>query len=82
MDQPLGFTVPGNSRLVCRLRCSLYGLKQFPHAWFGHFNSTFIQFGMPRRKAYHFVFFHHSSTNQRLFLVVYVEDIVINEGDT
>lgn len=27
MDQPPGFTVPGNSILVCQPYCSLYGLK-------------------------------------------------------
>jgi hypothetical protein len=31
MDQPPGFTIPGSSNLVCRLRRSLYGLKQSPH---------------------------------------------------
>ncbi|XP_058784708.1 secreted RxLR effector protein 161-like [Vicia villosa] len=44
MDQSPGFTIPGNSRLLCRLRRSLYGLKQSPCAWFGRFSSALIQF--------------------------------------
>jgi hypothetical protein len=48
MDQRPSFTIPGNSRLVCRLRRTLYGLKQSPRAWFGHFSSALIQFGMTR----------------------------------
>ncbi|GAU43000.1 hypothetical protein TSUD_188740 [Trifolium subterraneum] len=58
MDQPPGFTLPGNSRLVCRLRRSLYGLKQSPRAWFGRFSSALIQFddpdGIQRLKAHLF----------------------------
>ena len=30
MEQPLGFVAQGESSLVCKLRCSLYGLKQSP----------------------------------------------------
>ena len=30
MEQPLGFVVQGESGLVCKLRRSLYGLKQSP----------------------------------------------------
>ncbi|KAK2353155.1 putative mitochondrial protein [Trifolium repens] len=81
MDQPLGFTIPGNSKLVCRLRRSLYGLKQSPRAWFGRFSSALIQFGMTRCEADHSVFFLHSSAGQRIFLVVYVDDIVITGDD-
>ena len=40
MEQPPGFVVQGESALVCRLRYSLYGLKQFPQAWFGWFSSV------------------------------------------
>ena len=35
MEQPHGFVTQGESGLVCRLRRSLYGLKQSPRAWFG-----------------------------------------------
>ncbi|RVW88050.1 Retrovirus-related Pol polyprotein from transposon RE2 [Vitis vinifera] len=34
MEQPPGFVAQGESGLVCRLRRSLYGLKQSPRAWF------------------------------------------------
>ena len=46
MDQSPDFTVSSDSRLVCRLRHSLYGLKQSPRAWFGCFSSTLLEFGM------------------------------------
>ncbi|RVW17843.1 Retrovirus-related Pol polyprotein from transposon RE2 [Vitis vinifera] len=46
MEQPPGFVAQGESGLVCRLRRSLYGLKQSPRAWFGRFSSVVQEFGM------------------------------------
>ncbi|PHU29914.1 hypothetical protein BC332_02007 [Capsicum chinense] len=37
MEQPPGFVAQGKSGLVCGLLRSLYGLKQSPRVWFGHF---------------------------------------------
>ncbi|KAK1632904.1 hypothetical protein QYE76_007219 [Lolium multiflorum] len=34
MDQPEGFVVPGKEDLVCKLKRSLYGLKQSPRQWY------------------------------------------------
>ena len=37
MEQLPGFVAQGESSLVCKLRRSLYDLKQSPRAWFDHF---------------------------------------------
>ncbi|RVX18211.1 Retrovirus-related Pol polyprotein from transposon RE2 [Vitis vinifera] len=81
MEQPLGFVAQGESGLVCRLRRSLYDLKQSPRAWFGRFSSVVQEFGMLRSTADHSVFYHHNSLGQCIYLVVYVDDIVITGSD-
>jgi len=62
------------SELVCRLRKSLYGLKQFSKAWFAKFSNVVQQFGMTRSEADHLVFYCHSSV-ECIYLVIYVDDI-------
>ncbi|RVW95348.1 Retrovirus-related Pol polyprotein from transposon RE2 [Vitis vinifera] len=81
MEQPSGFVAQGESGLVCRLRRSLYGLKQSPRAWFSRFSSVVQEFGMLRSTADHSVFYHHNSLGQCIYLVVYVDDIVITGSD-
>nr|KYP45441.1 Retrovirus-related Pol polyprotein from transposon TNT 1-94 [Cajanus cajan] len=82
MNQPPGFIASGETHLVCRLRRSLYGLKQSPRAWFGRFSSALIEFGMTRCEADHSVFFLHSSSRICIYLVVYVDDIIITGDDS
>ena len=79
IKQPPGFVAKGESGLVCKLRCSLYGLK--PRAWFSRFSSVVKEFGMIRSAADHSVFYHHSSTGQCIYLIVYVDDIIITGSD-
>ena len=62
MEQPLGFVTHGESDLVCKLRRSLYGLKQSPQAWFSRFSSIVQEFGMIQSTADHSFFYHHTST--------------------
>ncbi|RVW50126.1 Retrovirus-related Pol polyprotein from transposon TNT 1-94, partial [Vitis vinifera] len=68
MEQPPGFVAQGESGLVCRLRRSLYGLKQSPRAWFSRFSSVVQEFGMLRSTADHSVFYHHNSLGQCIYL--------------
>lgn len=76
-----GLVAQEDSRLVCKLRRSLYGLKQSPRVWFGCFRAVVQQFGMIQTKADHSVFYRHSSYGKHIFLIVYVDDIVITGDD-
>ena len=66
---------------MCRLRRSLYGLKQSPRAWFDRFSSVVQEFGMLCSTTDHLVFYHHNFSGQCIYLVVYVDDIVITGSD-
>ena len=46
IEQPPGFVAQGESGLICKLRRSLYGLKQSPQASFNRFSSVVQEFGM------------------------------------
>jgi hypothetical protein len=48
MDQPEGFIMPGKEKFVCKLKKSLYGLKQSPRQWYKKFDSFMIANGFKR----------------------------------
>ncbi|RDX82024.1 hypothetical protein CR513_37235, partial [Mucuna pruriens] len=81
-NQPPSFIVSGESHLVCRLCCSRYNLKWSPQAWFGHFSSALLKFGMTRCEANHSLFSLHSPSGRFIYLVVYIDDSVITSDDS
>ena len=81
MEQPPGFVAQGEIGMVCRLRKSLYGLKQSLRAWFGKFSQAIEKFGLQKSKSDHSVFYRNSSSSI-ILLVVYVDDIVITGSDS
>ena len=60
MEQPPGFVAQGEIGRLCRLRKSLYGLKQSSHAWFGKFSQAVEEFGMQKSKSDRSEFRYHS----------------------
>lgn len=56
-----GFAIKGEESKVYRLTKSLYGLKQYPKAWFDKFNKVVIAYNMKRCKVDHSVFNMHIS---------------------
>ena len=55
MEQPPNFVAQGKSRKLCKLKMSLYSLKQSPRAWFERF--AFVQaFGLSRSQKDQSVF--------------------------
>ena len=81
MEQLPGFVAQGESSLVCKLCRSLYGLKQSLRAWFSWFSSMVQEFGMIRSITNHSVFYHHIYTRQCIYLIVFIDDIVVTGSD-
>jgi hypothetical protein len=65
---------------VCRLRQSLYGLKQASHVWFDKFRSTLLGFHFTQSQFDSSLFLCKTSVGIVL-LLVYVDDIVIIGSD-
>jgi hypothetical protein len=80
MEIPPGFNTRETEGKVCKLRKSLYGLKQSPRAWFGRFRKEICLMGYQQSNADHTLFFKHCS-GKITILVVYVDDIVITGDD-
>ena len=55
--------------------------ESVPSAWLGRFSSVVQEFGMTRSTADHLFFYHHTSSRQCIYLIVYVDDIVITSND-
>ena len=45
IDQPEGFMIEGKEHVVCRLKRSIYELKQASRQWYLKCNDTIISFG-------------------------------------
>jgi hypothetical protein len=73
-------SVDAPSGYVCRLRHALYGLKQAPRAWFEHFVSVIKAASFKPSDHYPALFIHLSSRGRTL-LLLYVDDILITDGD-
>ena len=80
MEIPPGFNSRETEGKICKLKKSLYGLKQSPRAWFGRFRNEVCSMGYRQSNADHTLFFKHNY-DKITILVVYVDDIVITGDD-
>ncbi|KAI3421371.1 uncharacterized protein J3R85_012404 [Psidium guajava] len=81
MNLPPGFEERFEARKVCKLKKSLYGLKQSPRAWFERFGKVIKRYGYTQGQADHTMFYKHSKEGKVAILIVYVDDIVLT-GDS
>ena len=79
MQMPKGIPNPDNK--VCRLRKSLYGLKQASRQWFTKLKDTLISLGFVQSKNDYSLFLNKTSTNITI-LAVYVDDILLTGSDS
>nr|GEU42904.1 retrotransposon protein, putative, Ty1-copia subclass [Tanacetum cinerariifolium] len=77
VEQPGRFKVPGKEDHVCRLKKSLYGLKQSPRQWYKRFDSFMIGHGYDRCSYDECVYLRKFSDGSFLYLVLYVDDMLI-----
>ena len=77
MSQPEGFQVPGKEDYVCKLKRSLYGLKQSPRQWYKKFDSYMIKLGYQRCEYESCAYHKKLHGDLRIYLVLYVDDILI-----
>lgn len=78
MSQPIGYD--DNSGRVCRLRKSIYGLKQSGRAWNEKLNRVLIDIGLKRGDVDQCIY-HRISENKMIFLTIYVDDVLIFTND-
>uniref|UniRef100_A0A2N9IL56 Integrase catalytic domain-containing protein n=1 Tax=Fagus sylvatica TaxID=28930 RepID=A0A2N9IL56_FAGSY len=82
MDTPPGFRAEGEyAGKVCRLRKSLYGLKQSPRAWFSRFSEVILSMEFVRCHSDHTCFIHPRLDGCCIILLVYVDDIILIGDD-
>ncbi|XP_041003931.1 uncharacterized mitochondrial protein AtMg00810-like [Juglans microcarpa x Juglans regia] len=80
MTQPKGFEDPVHPQFVCKLHKSLYGLKQAPRAWFNRLSTALLALGFQSSQIDPSLFTHHLE-NIHVFLLVYVDDILVTSND-
>ncbi|KAL6311476.1 hypothetical protein AAG906_012064 [Vitis piasezkii] len=81
MKIPPSMETPENSGKVCKLRKSLYGLKQSPRAWFDRLTRVVKKHGFIQCQADHTLFMKHSKEGEMTLFIVYVDDIIITGDD-
>jgi hypothetical protein len=82
MSLPPGFEEEFGRNKVCRLKKSLYGLKQTPRAGFERFGTVVKGLGCIQSQADHTLFYKHSATNKISILIAYVDDILLTGDDS
>jgi len=76
MDQPLEFKTKGQERKVCKLKRSIYGLKQASRQWNVKFHQAILNDGFTMMEEDHCMYLKRSN-NSFIILSLYVDNILI-----
>jgi hypothetical protein len=81
MAQPKGFIVEGKEECMgCRLKKSIYRLKQVSRQWYLKFDETIRKFGFKENEEENCVYAMFKN-EKFIFLILYVDDILLASSD-
>ena len=78
MEQPKGFVASDQEHLVCRLRKSLYGVKQAPRQWYKKFDGLIESVDFSKSDEDHCIFTKTTRDGSPIFLIIYVDDMLLS----
>ena len=77
MNLPDGFEVTGKEDYVCKLKRSLYVLKQAPRQWYLKFDKFMLEIGFTRSNSDHCVYIQRYNDGNYIILSLYVDDMLV-----
>ena len=77
MQQPKDFESKGREQLVCKLKKSLYGMKQAPREWYHKFHSFILLQGYRHSNINHCLYTKKAKDGRLLILILYVDDMLL-----
>ena len=80
MMQPEGFVANDSGTLVCRLKKSIYGLKQASRQWYLKFHSVVASYDFVENKVDQCIYCKVSG-RKFIFLILYLDDILLASSD-
>ena len=80
MDQPQGFETTSKRNPVCRLKKSIYGLKQASRQWYLKFDDTVLSYGFVEMTVDRCIYMKVVGS-KFIILVFYVDDILLAASD-
>ena len=80
MEQPEGFSAPGQEMKVCKLVKSLYGLKQAPKQWHEKFDNVMLSHGFKINECDKCVYVKDDEHGY-VIVCLYVDDMLIVGSD-
>ena len=66
--------------MVCKLKKSIYGLKQASRQWYFKFHEVILSFGFEANLADECIY-HKLCGSKYIFLILYVDDILLATND-
>ncbi len=76
MEQPLGYVDQTHPNLVCRLKKTLYNLKQAPRTWSNKIGQYLVTSGFQTSNA-NFSLYVKKTNHGIVVIVIYVDDLII-----